>query len=149
MRWHYPKEFKALTNEQKDELTASQKTNEGGKIIGRSKEASDKLNKKRKASGMGGNGRDNKTIGQGAWTKKLKRVVQTQNGFKTIMSILASEEGKNQEWARVLASATASAPTPTPAPTPTAGAVTAATPSVPKSISFPATSLKLSAILKK
>ena len=100
---------------------------------------------------MGGNGGDNKTIGQGAWTKKLKRVVQTQNGFKTFMSILASEEGKNQEWARALASATASAPTPTPtpAPTPTAGAVTAATPSVPKSISFPATSLKLSAILKK
>ena len=149
LRWHHPKEFKALSGDQKDELTTWQKTNEGKKILTKSREAADR---KRKASGRpsgnGGTKGDGKAIGQGAWKKKLKRAVKTQNGFKTIMSVLAEEETKNQAIIKALTSSAAS-PTPTPEASTVKISNTSSANAVPKSISFPATSLKLSSIMKK
>ena len=117
--------------------------------MGKSREAADK---KRKATGgsiMVGGGRngDSKFIGQRAWKKKLKRAVKTQNGFKTIMSVLAEEEDKNQAMIQALTATSAPAlavtpaPTPavSPAPTPTVAPVLASTSVVPRTISFPAT----------
>ena len=49
LRWNHPTEFKVLSREQKDELTAWQKSNEGKKILGKSREAAAK---KRKATGV-------------------------------------------------------------------------------------------------
>ena len=68
------------------------------------------------------------------------------------MSVLAAEESRNKECTKALASATASAPTRTPTPTPIPeidGDVTAASPSIPKSVSFPITLLNVSSILKR
>ena len=70
----------------------------------------------------------------------MKRVVKTQNGFKTIMSVLADEESKNQALVNALTSDSASA---------TTSSSTVAPPMSPTSVKFPATSLKLSSILKK
>ena len=42
LRWHHPKDFKALSSDQKDDLTTWQKTNEGKKILNKSREAADK-----------------------------------------------------------------------------------------------------------
>ena len=94
---HYPKEFKALSADKKDELINWQKSNEGKKFLSKSREAEDKKRKaETKNSGGGGGGKDNKTIGEGAWKKKLKRAVKTQIDFKTITSVLAEKESKNQ-----------------------------------------------------
>ena len=63
------------------------------------------------------------------------------------MSVLAEEEASNVEWSKALASITA--PPPTTTPPPNVGAVQAT--SLPKnsSVTFPATSLKLSTIIKR
>ena len=45
LRWHHPKEFKALLSDKKDELTAWQKTQEGKKVLEKSREAADKKRK--------------------------------------------------------------------------------------------------------
>ena len=141
LRWHHPKEFKALPPDQKEELCTWQKSQDGKKILEKSKASADKKRKLEKTKG-----KSDKPKGEGNWKKKLKSAVKTQNGFKTIMSVLAEEEASNVEWSKALASITA--PPPTTTPPPTAGAVQAT--SLPKnsSVTFPATSLKLSTILK-
>ena len=144
LRWHHPKEFKALSAEKKDELIQWQKSNEGRKILAKSREAADK---KRKADGKplggGGGGKGNKPVSEGAWKKKLKRAVKTNNGFKTIMSVLAEEESKNQAFVNALTPKTSG-----PASATTSSANAAPSKS-PTSVKFPATTLKLASILKK
>jgi len=119
LRWHHPKEFKALSADKKDELLQWQKTNDGKKILDQSREAAE--NKRRaygkpgSGSSGGGGGKPNKSISEGSRKKKLKRAVRTQNGFKTIMSVLAEEEFKNQAFVDALASSSGSS---TPASVP-------------------------------
>ena len=80
---------------------------------------------------------------------KLKRAVRTHSGFKTIMSVLAEEEGKKQVMIQALTTASAPALAAVPASTPGITPVLASTSAVPRNISFPATSLKPSSILEK
>ena len=67
LRWHHPKEFKALSAENRDELVQWQKSNDGKKILAQSREIDDN---KRKASGQpsggGGGGNKGKPISNGA-----------------------------------------------------------------------------------
>ena len=147
LRWHHPKEFKALPEDQKDELVKWQKTQEGKKLLDKSRGVA--TAKKRKAEG-GGKGTDTskgKTT-EGNWKKRLKKAVKTQQGFKTIMSVLAAEETRNQSLLRTLSSAI-TPPVVNPTVQPAIAASNAVPPPAPKTISFPATNLKLSAILGK
>ena len=137
LRWHHPKEFKALLSDKKDELTAWQKTQEGKKVLEKSREAADKKRKQEAEAKESGT----KSSGGGSWKKRLKKAVKTQNGIKTIMSVLAAEETRNKEVLNALT--TAKAASGTAAPSATAGATNA----IPKEVIIPATSLKLSFIL--
>ena len=91
-------------------------------------------------------GKDNNTIVQGVWKKKLKKVVKIQNGFKIIMSILAAEETSNQT---MIKASLPSATTPPPNLTESASAMTISEAATISNVnkSFPATSLKLNTIL--
>ena len=80
-------------------------------------------------------------MSNGAWKKKLKKAVKTQNGFKTIMSVLAEEEGKNQALVHALTSI--------PPASATTSSASASEPKSPGTVRFPATTLKLSSICKK
>ena len=98
-----------------------------------------------KYGGGNGAGNDNKPISERALKKKLKRAVKTQNGFKTIMSVLAEDESKTETLINALITSTS---TPTPASASTSS-TTAVTPKFPNSVKFHATSLKVSSILNK
>ena len=144
LRWHHPTEFKALPNDQKEELMKWQKSQDGRKILNKSKEAAIKKCKAELQSAGGGGANKpkggDKTVSNGAWKKKLKQAVKTQNGFKTIMSVLADEESRNKE---VIAALKASVTEP-PA---SASSATAKASAESATLRFPATSLKLSSIL--
>lgn len=152
LRWYHPKKFMALPAEQKDELVNWQKMQEGKKILEKSKVSADE---KRKVEKM--KGKSDKPKGEGNWKKKLKHAVNTQNGFKTIMSVLAAEEVSNIKWSKTLVSVTSPPPPiPTPTPTSTIATIQATLPPIPRTVAFPvsnsnfpATTLKLSTILKK
>ena len=151
LRWHHPKEFKALPEDQKDELVKWQKTQEGKQILGRSREAAEKraaTTKKRKADGNSKGGSKSNSTGED-WKKKLKRAVKTQNGLKTIMSVLGAENTRNQETLRTLASAT-TVPAANPPHPQAVVAETNVVPPIPKTVTtYPVTNLKLSAIVGK
>ena len=101
--------------------------------------------KKRKADlSASGGGKSkqggDKTSNNGSWKKKLKQAVKTENGFKTIMSVLAEEESRNKD---VLAALKVSfIEKPASASSATAKASTSDT-----TLKYPATSLKLNSIL--
>ena len=146
LRWHHPKEFKALPEDQKDELVKWQKTQEGKKLLEKSREAA--ASKKRKAEG-GVKTRDkSKSNDNGNWKMKLKRAVRTEKGLKTIMSVLGAEGTRNQDALRTICTATRIPE----ANLPRAAAVVADTnvvPTIPKTITYPVTNLKLNAIVGK
>ena len=89
LRWHHPKEFHALSNEQKDELMAWLNTPEGKKHKAESKKQAN--DKKRKGSN------DSKEQGgkPNSWKKTLKKKLKTDNGLATVMALLMEQEDKN------------------------------------------------------
>ena len=142
LRWHHAKEFRQLSSEEKDELTAWMKTQDGKKAMRKSRNAHDKTKKRKADTGNQGKDKGN----NGNWKKKFKKAIKTADGLKTVMSVLADEEKTNT----ALISALHSSQTPTIPPTP------ATTPTPPPTAtvsslqaSFPATTLKLQSILKK
>ena len=72
--------------------------------------------------------------------EKLKQAVKTQNGFKTIMSVLAAEETRNK--ANIVA-----LNLPITSPNTSAGAISSAVTKVAES--FPATTITLNSIVKR
>ena len=116
-------------------------------MLDKSRAAADK---KRKHDEIQGDGKDTKTIGRGIWKKKLQKVMKTQNGFKTIMFVLAAEESNNQA---VINALLPTSPPTANATTTTANASTvtiaASLPTTRVTKAFPAASLKLDTILKK
>ena len=66
LRWYHPTEFKALTNEQRDELREWNHSQEGKKVLDKSRKAME--NRKRKADDD-----KSKSQGSGSWKKKLKK----------------------------------------------------------------------------
>ena len=142
LRWHHPKEFKALSQAKKTELCEWQKTNDGEKALKKSRLEAEKRqavdwHKEGGAVKRGGN----TTVSDGAWKKKLKRAVKTKNGFKTIMSVLAEEESVNQALVHALTAGAEPKSSNT-------SSVVVETSKSPET-KFPATTLKLSSILKK
>ena len=148
LRWHPPKEFKKLTDAQKNELTDWMKTQEGKKAMRQSRKA---FQKKRKRS-PDTDADDKKTPSDSnSWKKKFKKAMKTPNGLKTVMTVLAEEEKSNSaliaalqanpmpQQGTVTLPPAPTAPAPAPPQAPTVGSVQA---------SFPATSLKLQSILK-
>ena len=146
LRWHPKKEFKSLTDEQRDELTTWMKTSEGRKFL---KKSRDTNALKRKSDG---NGNDKNNGNNGNWKKKLKKAIKTPKGLAHVMSVIAAEEQNNTAFISALKTIQSSLP-PAPAATqpiqPIATvASTTATPAVSSS-TVPATAIKLASILKK
>ena len=112
------------------------------KILEKSKASADKKRKIERSKGKSDKPKEGVN-----WKKKLKSAVKTQNGFKTIVSVLAEEEASNVEWSKALASITA--PPHTTTHHSTAGAVQDTSLPKNRSVTFPATSLKLNTILKR
>ena len=149
LRWHPKKEFKNLTDEQREELTTWMKTSEGRKHMKKSRESS---NAKRKRDGNG-NGND-KGAGNGNWKKKFKKAIKTPKGLAHVMAVIAEEEQSNAAYVSALQSMRAihmsDAAKSDAKPTTAAVASTTATPSVTIAPSnVPATAIKLASILKK
>ncbi len=147
LRWHPKREFKNLSDAQRDELVTWMKTNDGKKHLKKSRD--EFLNKKRK-NGNDGNDRNKGKQENGNWKKKFKKALGTPKGLAHIMSVLADEEKNNEAMISAFKSFQAALP---PAP----AAIAPAQPSVriasttASSIqsAMPATALKLSSILKK
>ena len=85
----------------------------------------------------------NHTAGQVNWKKELAKAVKTQEGFKTIMSVLAAEEIRNKSQVNAMAKAIESSTNPV--------ADTSSTIAVNFSASkaTAATQIKLASIVKK
>ena len=152
LRWHPKKEFMNLPVEQRDELSAWIKTNDGRKVI----EQSRKTFKKKRKDTNGGGGRNK----EGNWKKKFKKAMHTDAGLKSVMSLLADAEKNNSAFVSALQStftvpptANISAVTPTvqfqlpPAPTATPSVTPGTTVASAIATAFPATSVKLNSIL--
>mmetsp|Transcript_5656 Transcript_5656/g.5287 ORF Transcript_5656/g.5287 Transcript_5656/m.5287 type:complete len:139 (-) Transcript_5656:25-441(-) len=90
LRWNHPKEFKELSNKQKDELYQWQQTQEDKKVLDKSTKTT--VDKPKSEED---NKSDTKSQNQGSWKEKLKKAVKTKHGLKTIMSVIATEEGDN------------------------------------------------------
>ena len=152
LRWHTPKEFKALTKEQKDELTSWQKTDDGKAVLAKSKE--DALAKKRKENDSGEKGETHKKR-----KKWLKGFIKKPAGVKHVMELMATVEAKNATMLSSLTATSQSTSTPPVASSGTVGSASAtpavhASPSNAPSVSsvnarYPATTVKLQSILKK
>ena len=143
LRWHSRKQFLALPQEQKDELTAWLGTDAGKKT---KKEYFDNQSKDGKRKG----GEQNNA----KWKKQLKKRLKTHKGVASVMALLGKEEKKNASLVAALTQLSATsapdlalppAPAPTPVPAPTAAAVIA--PITATATAFPATSTKLTSIL--
>ena len=146
LRWHPRKDFKKLSEDQRDELTKWMKTNDGKKAI---KESRKEAKRKREEVPTPDKG-DNKNNGN--WKKKFKNAIKTHNGLKTVMAVLAEEEKTNQAMIAAF-QANIQAPVPLP-PAPTM--VVSASPAVPApqanislaQAAMPVTSVKVQSILK-
>ena len=150
LRWHTRKEFSSLSNEQKDELVAWQKTKEGKKVKKGNKSSDPKTNKRKSGDSSASSGND-------SWKKKLKKAIKSRDGLSHVMSVLAEEESTNAaliSGLRVELPPTAvAAPPPTPLVAPPTAPVVTSNNAVISALStaFPAlsTRVKLNSILKK
>ena len=146
LRWHPKKEFNDLSQDQKDELTAWQRSDEGRKVLKASRESALKKRKTDTDS-------NKSTKGNGTWKKKFKKALKTPNGLKTVMSLLAEEEKSNAALVAALNTANNVNGGVTPLP-PAPQAHFYPPPSSDNanvsgvSFRFPATQLKLNSILK-
>ena len=115
LRWHTPKEFKALTQEQKDELVAWQRTDDGKAVLAKSKEEAAAKGKRKRGddSGKGKGGKAKADSAQGNHKKWLKKYVKKPDGMKHVMSLMSTVEKQN---ATMLGCLQASEPTLPPAP---------------------------------
>jgi hypothetical protein len=146
LRWHPKKDFRALPDDQRTELVEWMKTNDGRKTIKASRK---QAGKKRKGVDRGDENKNPNSNGN--WKKKFKRAMKTPSGLKAVMSALAEEEKSNTAFVSALQAAFPTAPLP-PKPSATiAVPPTASISSTSGSIqsSLPATSLKLTSILKR
>jgi len=141
LRWHTRQEFRALSSDKKDELTAWQRSNDGKAAIKKSRDSVDgNRNNRKRNGGEGGNKSDSET-----WKKKFKKAIKTQSGLSHVMSVMLAEESDASPI--IAAMLPQLPPTPiTPAPprpvgTTSVGALAAAFPAL-------STKMKLNSILK-
>ena len=146
LRWHPKKEFLALPDDQKDELTNWQATSEGKKAMRADK-------KRRAASGDNDNDKSKKEKSKNgqSWKKKLKKALKTPEGLAHVMSVMAEEETSNAAVVASLASTNQPPLPPAPATNPPPPPPATSDGNVGSvSTSFPnlATKVKLTSILK-
>jgi hypothetical protein len=148
LRWHPRREFKNLSDEQRDELTKWMKTNDGKKSL---KKSRDTFEKKRKS---GGSNYDDKKSSNpksdGNWKKKFKKALGTPKGLAHVMSVMAEEEASNKALIAAIQSIQPSLP-PVPAAVPPAQPRVTVASTTASSVStlMPATAMRLASILKK
>jgi hypothetical protein len=140
LRWHPRKDFNKLPEDQKNELRAWTKTQEGKKALSKTRNSN-----KRKSEGDGKPSPSGNGNAKSNWKKHMKNAMKTKSGIKSVMSLLAKEEESNQKFATALTSA--SLP-PTPTPTPIASPPAPAAQASALSVAFPTTSVKLQEIMK-
>ena len=99
LRWHHPKDFKALSNDNKDELTAWQSSQEGRKILEKSKKVAAK--KRRQDSSKKQTGDPYNYQGG----RNMKSAIKTPHGLKIVMALLASEENSSKAFQAELTAA--------------------------------------------
>ena len=130
LRWHDKAEFKALSDEQKDELRQWQSTKAGKQSMKRDKQQQQATKKQ-----SGGE----KTPSEN-WKKKFRKAIQTPKGLAHVMSVLGEEE----KSASALQTVTIN-PVPAPSPSPSAQASSVSAQQFPAL----ATKVQLNSILKK
>jgi hypothetical protein len=116
LRWHTPNEFKALTNEQKQELVTWQKSPDGKTSLKKSREES-----KSKRKGNHDNSDKKNSPSEAATVNKkrkqwLKSYVKKPSGLKHVMSVLAKEETSNAAFVSSISSINTQSTTPLPPP---------------------------------
>ena len=148
LRWHPKREFKNLSDEQKDELVKWMRTGEGKKHLQKSK---DKSTNKRNREGGGNGGGNNSNKSDGNWKKKFKRAIKTPKGLAHIMSVMAAEEQNNTALIAAFQSIQAALPPAPPAVPPALPRASIASTNATQSVTtiMPATAMKLASILKK
>ena len=148
LRWHPKREFKNLSDEQRDELVKWMRTGEGKKHLQKSK---DKSTNKRNREGGGNGGGNNSNKSDGNWKKKFKRAIKTPKGLAHIMSVMAAEEQNNTALIAAFQSIQAALPPAPPAVPPALPRASIASTNATQSVStiMPATAMKLASILKK
>ena len=146
LRWHPRAEFLALSDEQKDELTAWQNTTDGKKAV---KKQRSELRKPKKRKNERG---DNERNG-GSWKKKFKKALKSSGGLAHIMSTLKEAETSNASLIAALQPSLPPAPAPAPPARPTAPAAPAASAaglvgSLAQSFPALSTKVKINSIMK-
>lgn len=140
LRWHSRKEFASLSDAQKDELTAWQRTAEGKRLM---------KNERKGTNTSGSNKRSSSDSKQknASWKKKFKNALKTPHGMAHVMSVMQQEDSAVAEYLSTIQSAQA--------PLPPAPSATAPAPSPPGKVNAVnaqfrnlATSVKLQSILK-
>ena len=149
LRWYPRKEFLKLPSNQKSELMEWMKTDTGRETIQKFRQERDRASSNNSGTNNSNKRRaesSNNNSNNGNWKKKLKRAVKTENGLKTILSILAQEQANNAPLisalkSRLTASETHKNESILTKNESNVGALTSSL--------LPATSLKLQDILKK
>ena len=111
LRWYPRKEFIKLSQDQKDELTAWQKTNAGKKAMKKKRGRKDSTNSNQKNNG-------------GDWKKKFKKALKTPEGLAHVMSVMAKEDSDGGNYVAAVASLQAAPLPPAPTVAPTAAPAT-------------------------
>ena len=142
LRWHTPKEFKELNQDQRNELVNWQKTPDGKSRLKKSRE--ENRDSKRKGSNDSAQSNANVNKKRKIW---LKNYVKKPSGLKHVMSVLAKEETTN---AALISSLTTSVTLPPPATTPIPTPPPQASNIASLNVKFPAsaTKIKMNSILK-
>ena len=96
LRWYPRKEFLKLPASQKTELMDWMKTDSGRELVAKYRSERDKLN----SNNNFGSSRQKRKIGNDSsnsnnWKKKFKKAIKTENGLKTVMSVLAQNENNH------------------------------------------------------
>jgi hypothetical protein len=148
LRWHSNKDFKKLSEEQKTELRSFMRSQEGKKLMRKSRA------EKRKAEEANEKGENKDKSPAGNWKKKMKKALKTPQGLKSVMSVLAAEEKTNQGLIAALNGNNPPALPPPAAPTVRFAQPASTTPPPANAqasslqAAFPVTSVKLQHILK-
>ena len=112
LRFHPKDKFMALPKDQQDELSDWLSTKEGRKSK-RQYFASKRNSSGSKTDGhedKENNGKRKSDAKANNWKKKFKKALKSEQGLKTVMSVLASEEKENQALVSMLKASFASSP---------------------------------------
>ena len=92
LRWYPRREFLKLPSNQKTELMEWMKTDSGRELVAKYRSERDRVSNNQNPSSRSKRKGDNNSNN---WKKKFKRAIKTENGMKTVMSVLAHEEANH------------------------------------------------------